>query len=316
MGNQGYPSQPTPSREITGEKTEYLYDFFLAHASADKEAAEELFDFLSPPHRVFLDSRCLKLGDDWDVEISKAQRRSRITVVLASSRTEVAYYEREEIAAAINMARRDTHRVVPIYLDGWPDDESQVTYGLRLKHGLSATDESGLEHVASRLKELLAQLGGEASISASAAPNRSAPRGRNSQSGEAGAGRAPAPSVHIGGSVKGQNVLIGGSQTVGGDLNITKGTAAEESALETLRQRVERLLDALERLPAVPEGGADEVRMAAEDALEEASRERPDKRRLAVRAETLRKAAERLISLSPDVYQLALQVASTLMTLG
>jgi hypothetical protein len=316
MGDQIHPSQPSPSSEITGKKTEYLYDFFLAHASADKEAAEELFDLFPPPYRVFLDSRCLKLGDDWDVAISKVQRRSRITVVLVSSRTESAYYQREEIAAAINMARRDTHRVVPIYLDGWPDAESEFPYGLRLRHGLSATDEGGLEHVVSRLKELLAQLGGEASTSADATPNRIATRGSNSPSGGAGAGRAPGPSVSIGGSVKGQNVVISGSQTVHGDLNITKGTAPQESARETLRRRVERLLDALESLPAVREGGADEVRMAVEDALDEAAKEQPDKRRLEVRAETLRKAAERLAALSPDAYRLALQIASTLPTVG
>jgi hypothetical protein len=316
MDDQSHPFQPAPSREVTGEKPEYLYDFFLAHAGADKGAAEELFDLLPPPYRVFLDTRCLKLGDDWDVEISKAQRRSRITVVLVSSLTEVAYYQREEIAAAINMARRDTHRVVPIYLDGRPDAESEVHYGLRLRHGLSAGDEGGLEHVASRLKELLAQLVGEASTSAGTAPNRVAPQGSNSRSGGVGAGRAPEPSIYIGESVKGQNVVIGGSQTVHGNLNITMGTAAQESARETLRRRAEQLLDALEMLPSVPDGGADEVRMAVEDALDEASREVPNKRRLEVRAETLRKAAERLAALSPDVYRLALQVASTLTTVG
>lgn len=314
MGDESHPSRPTPSSGITGEQTEYLYDFFLAYASADKEAAEELFDLL--PYRVFLDSRCLKLGDGWDVAISKAQRRSRITVVLVSSRTGSAYYQREEIAAAINMARRDMHRVVPIYLDGWPDAESEVPYGLRLRHGLSATDEGGLESVASRLEELLAQLGGEASTSADAVLNSIAPRGSNSLRGSAGAGRASGPPVSIGRSVKGQNVVISSNQTVHGDLNITKGAAVQERARETLRLQVERLRNTLESLPAVPEGGADEVRMAVEDALDEAAKERPDKRRLEIRAETLRKAAERLETLSPDAYRLALQIVSTLPTVG
>jgi len=95
------------------------WDFFLAHAGADLPAAEQLYVLLQPRARVFLDKHCLLLGDDWDQELAAAQRGSRITVVLVSSRTEIAYYEREEIAAAIDLARRNkqAHRVVPVYLD-------------------------------------------------------------------------------------------------------------------------------------------------------------------------------------------------------
>ena len=40
------------------------WDFFLAHAAADGAAAEELYELLGSNARVFLDSRCLELGDD------------------------------------------------------------------------------------------------------------------------------------------------------------------------------------------------------------------------------------------------------------
>jgi hypothetical protein len=134
-----------------------IWDFFLAHAGTDKKAAEALYDLLSPHFKVFLDSRCLLPGDDWDQEIALAQRKSTITIVLVSSQTEKAYYQREEIAAAIDMARRDKekHRVVPIFLDVRPSTGNEIPYGLRLKHGLSAPDIGGLEEVARRLKTLL-----------------------------------------------------------------------------------------------------------------------------------------------------------------
>ena len=136
------------------------WDFFLAHAAADGAAAEELYELLGSNARVFLDSRCLELGDDWDRELAAAQRRSRVTIVLISSQTSTAYYQREEIAAALDRARRDTddHRVVPVYLEGQTGDELDIPYGLRLKHGLSVDREGTLAAVADRLTALLPRL--------------------------------------------------------------------------------------------------------------------------------------------------------------
>ena len=107
---------------VTMEDARPQYDFFIAHASPDQEAAEQLFDLLKERSTPFLDSRVLQFGDEWDRELALAQRQSRITVVLVSSRTDDAFYEREEIAAAIALARGDPqgHRVVPVYLDANP----------------------------------------------------------------------------------------------------------------------------------------------------------------------------------------------------
>src|SRR5215216_2638852 len=117
---------------------EYIWDFFIAHAGADKATAEEVFDYLESHSRVFLDSRRVILGDDWDTELAAAQQKSLVTVVLISSKTEAAYYQREEIAAAIALAREDRkkHRVVPVFLDSEKGD-NKIPYGLRLKHGLT-----------------------------------------------------------------------------------------------------------------------------------------------------------------------------------
>lgn len=98
---------------------EMPWDFFIAHAGADLPQASQLYDLLSPHSRVYLDKECLQYGDNWDHNLAVAQRAARVTLVLISANTSTAYYQREEIPAAIDMARRDdqAHRVVPIYLN-------------------------------------------------------------------------------------------------------------------------------------------------------------------------------------------------------
>lgn len=140
------------------ETEEYKWDIFLAHAGADLSAAVELYDWLKDYCRVFLDAKVIIPGDDWDHELASAQSESLITAVLISGNTGKAYYQREEIAAAIAMAREDgdRHRVVPIFLN--PQEGINVPYGLRLKHGLYLSPESGFGGVATSLIDLLEQL--------------------------------------------------------------------------------------------------------------------------------------------------------------
>ena len=140
------------------EKPEW--DFFIAHAGADGSAAEQLYDLLAGSAKVFLDTRSLELGDDWDRALVQAQTRSLMSVVLVSSRTDSAYYQREEIAAAIQMARESSegHRVIPVYLDDIPAGGREVPYGLRVKHGLYVSQTGSLENVAFRLLETLNRL--------------------------------------------------------------------------------------------------------------------------------------------------------------
>ena len=139
--------------------TALKWDFFIAHAKADEATAELLYDMMASA-RVFLDSRCLELGDNWDISLPKAQSESRVTVVLISSNTEQAYYEREEVAAAIAMARKkgEAHRVVPIYLDSNAASHDFVPYGLRLKQGLYLSDKLTLSDAANKLLSLLKRL--------------------------------------------------------------------------------------------------------------------------------------------------------------
>ncbi len=140
--------------------TSMAWDVFIAHAGQDKSAAETLYGLLKPHVRVFVDSECLELGDDWDEGLRRAQHQSMISVILVSSRTDDAYYEREEIAAAIALARTKTvkHRVIPVYLDANAMEQDSVPYGLRLKHGLVANEVGGLAGVAQELIEACQRL--------------------------------------------------------------------------------------------------------------------------------------------------------------
>ena len=132
-------------------KKDFKWDFFIAHAGADKAHAEKLYSYLCKNARVFLDSKNLKLGDDWDIELPKHQKKSYVTVILVSSKTEKAYYQREEIAAAISLAREDSqnYRAIPVYLDS--EAEKNMPYGLRIKHGVTISDNCTLKDIAIRL---------------------------------------------------------------------------------------------------------------------------------------------------------------------
>jgi hypothetical protein len=154
------PKIETVESDLKNERPDMIWGFFIAHASIDKEAAESLYDFLIQHSTVFLDSRCLKLGDDWDLEIAHAQRQARATIVIISSQTEKAYYQREEIAAAIDMARRDKekHRVIPIYLGEVDLNERGIPYGLRLKHSLYVKNKDDMVREAPKLLHLLADI--------------------------------------------------------------------------------------------------------------------------------------------------------------
>lgn len=134
------------------------WDFFIAYASSDRAAAEALYALLSPPFRVFFDKRSLMPGDDWNSSISAALDKTAVTLVLISSETDGAYYEREEIAAAIDLSRRAgrPRQVVPIFLDGVAED-IRLPYGLRLRQGISVPEAGGLPQVAQRLKTTLQQ---------------------------------------------------------------------------------------------------------------------------------------------------------------
>ena len=142
--------QPSPAPPVQ-------WDIFIAHAGADVAVAEQLYGLLKDRTRVFLDSECLRLGDDWDLGLQEAQRSAYMTVVLVGDTADTAYYLRSEIAAAISMARVDDqrYRVIPIYLQGSAGRTTAQPYGLDLKHGLELASPADLGHAADRILETL-----------------------------------------------------------------------------------------------------------------------------------------------------------------
>jgi hypothetical protein len=135
------------------------WDFFIAHAGAESAIAEALHDLLKNSCRVFLDTRDLRPGENWPLALRAAHRGSRITLVLASTKTDKAFYEGAEIAAAIQMARQEgsSHRVIPIYLDG----RENVPYGLEVFHSLSLSGTNDLPRIAQELLAVLRDLSPE-----------------------------------------------------------------------------------------------------------------------------------------------------------
>lgn len=138
-------------------QTGYDWDFFLAHAGSDIDLARDLKRELEPPARAFLDQDDLTPGDDFDLALSAAQQSSLISVVIVSPNTQKAYYQREEIAAAIQMAREDphTHRVVPVIINDKQMSADAIPYGLRLKHSLRVPDSGDLSESGQRLLKTL-----------------------------------------------------------------------------------------------------------------------------------------------------------------
>ena len=137
------------------------WDVFVAHAGADKPRAKQLYDALKRRGlRPFLDAEDVLPGDLWDEVIADAQDTARVTVVLLSNAIDAAYYLQEEIARGIALARDPhwEHRVVPVWLDGFPSDPRKVPYGLRRLNGIDATQAGWPEGVADALQRTLGKL--------------------------------------------------------------------------------------------------------------------------------------------------------------
>ncbi len=129
--------------------TEHRYDVFIAHAAPDTELAERLYALLTPHCTVFLDSKTLEPGDVWPARLRDALNASTTIAILITSNSDAAYYETEEIATAISLARHAQTRVIPIYV-GASTARPQPPYGLRIIHSITAT-EGGLAVAADQI---------------------------------------------------------------------------------------------------------------------------------------------------------------------
>lgn len=127
-------------------------------------------------------------------------------------------------------------------------------------------------------------------------------------------GSLPRPSISIGGQVSGQNVVIGGTQTVHGDLTINVGalSAASDEQRKSLRDQIAQLIKALEDVPADRTEDVQDVRMATQDAVAEAGKDNPDGDQLRRRGRAIMRAARGLADIAPAITTLATQIAATI----
>ncbi|MEX1368267.1 MAG: SUMF1/EgtB/PvdO family nonheme iron enzyme [Nannocystaceae bacterium] len=139
---------------------DFVHDIFLAYASADVTYARELYDVLDPRDDidVFLDEKSLDLGDNWMAELPEAVAASRVIVVLMSRAWETSHYAQDEVADAIDRARKDPRvRVVPVFLDDAP-----APYGLRqvvsARVGTGQHEHGSLADIAAKLLALVDRL--------------------------------------------------------------------------------------------------------------------------------------------------------------
>jgi TIR domain len=139
----------------------FLFDFFVAHASPDKEHARRLADRLEPEFRVFLDTEDVPLGVDWGNVIDEAQKHSHFTLALISDKTEAAPYAMDEIRAAIDRERHSggIQRLIPLYINGLPSTADDYVYGLRTRQGLSLKEPAEFEDAVQRIRGLMASPG-------------------------------------------------------------------------------------------------------------------------------------------------------------
>lgn len=130
------------------------YHCFIAHSSRDNDDAIKLYNILdSYGVRVFLDSKSLELCDYWDNVLPTAQSESLITLLLISSNSHDSYYQSEEIARAINLARNNDRKILPVFLE-----QCEAPYGLNRVQGFYISDNLTFNDLALKIVKLINRL--------------------------------------------------------------------------------------------------------------------------------------------------------------
>jgi len=148
---EGAPAENSVRELNPGESVEF--SFFIAHAKDDADLARQLYHALQPDPCA-LDQVTVGPGSEWQGTLADAQAASRVTVILLSRSVGSAYYLKEEIARAIDLMRREGHKVVPVFLDGFPKRSQDVPYGLYSLNGVDSR-KLGPRGVAEHLRSVL-----------------------------------------------------------------------------------------------------------------------------------------------------------------
>ena len=129
------------------------YDVFISYAQDDKRKADGLSTALENRDRsAFFAPRSIPPGALFPPKLRDAMQSSRMTAILLSSATEEAYFQCCEILAAIQLMRKRSHVVVPIYLD--PDCRARFIELLPVQ-GIHWTSHMDPDDIAMKLCRIL-----------------------------------------------------------------------------------------------------------------------------------------------------------------
>jgi hypothetical protein len=148
---------PAPAAAAPGGRS----DVFIAHASADKARAAELYEaLLQLGLKPYVDDKHVRDGA-WDLVLRDKLRDAHLVAVLHSVHWRTAHYLRDEAALAIELHRKDAaaHRLRVVYLDGFPADPADKPAGYGIINHL-LWQPGGAAQVAAELARDLAQPAG------------------------------------------------------------------------------------------------------------------------------------------------------------
>ncbi len=132
------------------------YKFFLSYSSPDRSQANELYSELRKlGAEVFLDHKCLRVGDSWPDELIRALRASRNVVFLISKNSADALFHQGEVLLAIKLAKedREKHRLCPILLEEPLAEDSPLMLALGSRQALRLADAGSLARAAELLMD-------------------------------------------------------------------------------------------------------------------------------------------------------------------
>lgn len=118
-----------------------VYRVFIAYTSRERWIAERLHSALTRHASTFLDVRCLRPGDRWVERIRAAQDGADMTVLLVGQAGASSWFQQAEYLYAIELARANRQRLVPIYTAG---PLQTRPYGLEGIQGIVTTWARGL----------------------------------------------------------------------------------------------------------------------------------------------------------------------------
>lgn len=125
--------------------------------------------------------------------------------------------------------------------------------------------------------------------------------------------RHNSPNIRVGGNITAGNLNMGGNQTFHGDVTISmrdmtqtiqKGSGTPEDK-ETLQKLFDQLKEALAAVPEQHQENAAKVAKRTEELVSEVSEQKMDKEGVEVKANLLKKAAENIKEVLPDVFTIA-----------